>query len=211
MANKHLALKITALRIGTTARTGQGAVTNRFVFQLLHPTRQDDNQTASFAVGPAEGPVATADLDAALPDALVFKGQPFAQAFDEPVRIRIHHFHDVQEDWLQVTVGKLFRAALTSFLGKVSLVTLSLADVIDPGQSLKIGEGTYSQKLGYFELVVDPKAGRPSRSRTVSVDLVAPEDVYGFAPLGPDGQPKRICIVAHGEITASMELEIRLS
>ena len=211
MANKHLALRITALTIEPNARTGQTAVTNRFVFQLLHPTRQDDNPAASFAVGSVSGPVPAEDLDAALPDALVFKGQPFAQAFDEPLRIRIHHFHDIHRDWLQVAVGKLFKAVLTAFLGKVSLVTVSLTDVINPLESLDIGGDTCSQKLGYFELVVDPKAGRGGRVRTVSVALAAPEDVLGFSPLGPDGQPKRICIVSAGETTAAMDLEIALS
>ena len=138
MATKHLAVRITALTIEPNARTGQNAVSNRFVFQVLHPTRQDDNPTASFAVGAVAGTVAAADLDAALPDALVFKGQPFAQAFDEPVRVRIHHFHDVHRDWLQVAIGKLFKAVLGAFLGKLSLVTVSLTDVIDPLESLDL-------------------------------------------------------------------------
>ena len=211
MANKHLAVRITALTIEPNARTGQDAVSNRFVFQLLHPTRQDDNPTASFAVGSVAGSVPASDLDAALPDALVFKGQPFAQAFDEPVRIRIHHFHDVRQDWLQVAVGKVFKAVLNAFLGKLSLVSVSLTDVIDPLDSLDIGEGTCAQKLGYFELSVDPKAGRGVRVRTVSVALSAPEDVFGFSPLGPAGQPKRIRIVGAGDTTAAMDLEVALS
>ncbi len=211
MANMHLALKVKGLTIEPNVRTGQKGITNRFVFQLLHPTRQDDNPAASFAVGSVAGPVPAAELDAALPDALVFKGQPFAQAFDEPLRIRIHHFHDIRRDWLQVALGKLFKAVLGSFLGKISLVTVSLTDVIDPLDSLDIGKDTYSQKLGYHELVADPKGGKRSSRRSLHLELTAPEDVLGFAPLGPDGQPKRICIVGAGETTAAMDLEIALS
>jgi len=63
---------------------------------MLHPTRQDDNPTASFAVGSPRGPCRQRNSTRALPDALVFKGQAvFAQAFEEPLRIRVHHFQDV--------------------------------------------------------------------------------------------------------------------
>ena len=211
MANRHVGLMITQLAIGPNGRAGRNEVANRFVFQMLHPTRQDDNPTASFAVGSAEGPVPAAELDAALPDALVFKGQPFAQAFEEPLRIRVHHFQDVTRDWLQVALGTVFSSVLESFLGKVTLVTVSLADLIDPAQSLQLGKQVYSQKLGYFELVVDPKAARPGSAQALSVKLVAPEDVLGFAPMGSQGQPQRVSIVAQGQVTAAMDLEIRLS
>jgi len=211
MADKHVALRITRLALSQNGRTGRKECANRFVFQLLHPTRHDDNPTSSFAVGAAEGPVGAAEMDAALPDALVFKGQPFTQAFGEPVRIRIHHLQDVARDWLQVAVGKLFASVLESFLGKVSLVTLSLADLIDPAQSLQLGKDVFSQKLGYAEVVVDPKVPRPSPVQALSVKLVAGEDVVGLAPLDSQGEPKRVSIVAQGQVTATMDLEVRLS
>ncbi|MGD1148650.1 MAG: hypothetical protein ABR961_11960 [Thermoanaerobaculaceae bacterium] len=211
MADRHVALRITRLAIGPNGRVGRTEVANRFVFQFLHPTRHDDNPTASFAVGSMEGPVAAAELAAALPDALVFKGQPFTQAFDEPVRIRIHHFQDVERDWLQVAAGDMFSSVLESFLGKVSLLTVSLADLIDPAQSLQLGKDSYSQKLGYAELVADPKAARPSPVQVLSFKLVAPEDVLGFAPLGSEGKPQRVSIVAQGQVTATMDLELRIT
>ena len=211
MANRHVALRIARLGIGPNGRTGRPEVANRFVFQFLHPTRHDDNPVVSFAVGSGEGPVSAADLDAALPDALVFKGQPFAQAFDEPVRIRVHHFQDVARDWLQVGVGKVFSLALDSFLGKVTVAAVSLADLIDPAQSLQLGTEVYSQKLGYAEVVLDPKAVRPSLAQDVSLKLVAPEDALGFAPLGPQGEPKRVSIVEQGQVTGTIDLEIRIA
>ncbi|HVN74784.1 MAG TPA: hypothetical protein VMT19_00605 [Thermoanaerobaculaceae bacterium] len=211
MANKHVALRVARLAIGRNGRTGRREVANRFVFQILHPTRHDDNPAASFAVGSGEGPVPPAELDAALPDALVFKGQAFTQAFDEPLRIRVHHFQDVTRDWLQVAVGTVFSSVLDSFLGKVSLVSVTLTDLIDPGQSLRLGDDTFAQKLGYAELVIDPTAARPSPVQAISAKLVAPADALGFAPLGPQGEPKRVSVVAQGQVTATMDLELRLS
>jgi hypothetical protein len=211
MADRHLALRITGLSIGINACPGRAKAVNRFVVQLLHPARYDDNPAASFAVGSAEGPVAAAELDAALPDGMVFKGQLFRQAFDERVRVRVHHFQDVTSDWLQVAIGKVFGAALDSFLGQVRLATVSLADLIDPVQSLRLGKGTYSQKLGYFELAVDPAAAKLGAVQAVRVELRAPEDVFGFAPLGPDRRPQRVCVVEQGDVTATLDLEIVLT
>ena len=210
MPDKHLSLKVAALTIGANGREGQERVRNRFLFQLLHPKRDDDNPAVTFTLGPAAGPVAAADLDAVLADGLVFKGQPFAQLFDEKVRIRIHHFQDVKADWLQVAAGKVFEAALDSLLGQVKLVTISLRSLIDVGQSLQLGVDAYSQKLGYFELVLDPNADRPGGAEDATVELVAPEDVLGFAPLGPQGEPQRITIVGEGQVTATLALRIRL-
>ena len=211
MADRHLALRVTGLSIGSNDCPGRVKAINRFVFQLLHPTRFDDNPAASFAVGPADGPVVGAELDEALPDGLVFKGQLFRQAFAEPVRIRIHHFQDVTSDWLQAAIGKLFSTVLETLLDRVRLATVSLADLIDPVSSLQLGKDAYSQKLGYFELVVDPRATKPGVVRTVRVELAAPEDVFAFAPLGPDGRPQRVCIVEQGIVTATLELEIVLA
>jgi hypothetical protein len=45
----------------------------------------------------------------------------------------------------------------------------------------------------------------------VHVELRAPEDVFGFAPLGPDGQPRRVCVVEQGDITATLDLEVVLT
>ncbi len=210
MADRHLALRITGLAIGANACPGRAKAVNRFVLQLLHPARYDDNPTASFAVGPAEGPVAAAELDAALPDGLVFKGQLFRQAFDERVRVRIHHFQDVTSDWLQFAIGKVFGVVLDEFLGRMRLATVSLADLIDPVQSLRLGQHSYSQKLGYFELVVDPGAAKPGAVQAVRVELRAPEDVFAFAPLGPDGQPQRVCVVQQEDVTAALDLEVVL-
>lgn len=211
MPDRHLALRITSLTIGPNGRAGRAGVNNRFVFQFLHPRRHDDNPTASFALGPGVGPVPPGDLDEALPDAIVFKGQPFTQVFDEQVRIRVHHLQDVESDGLQVVVGRVFESVLTGFLGQLSLATISLADLIDPLQSLKLGEDTYSQKLGYFELVLDPQTVELGAVQAVPVDLLAPEDICGFAPLGPSGQPQRIGIVKQGQVTASMDLELILT
>lgn len=211
MANKRLAVRITGLTLGPNGRSGRPDVTNRFVFQLLHPVTQDKNPAASFAVGSDVGPVGEAELDAALADGIVFKGQPFAQAFDEAVRIRIHHFQDVHRDWLQIIIGKLFELLLKDLLGKVSLVTITLDTLIDPSQSLKLSEETYSQKLGYFELVVEPNKVNAAGEKAASVKLIAQEDVIGFDRLGPSGPPNRITIVKQGQKTASMDLEIKLS
>jgi hypothetical protein len=210
MPDKHLAIKVASLTIGAHARSKATQVRNRFLFQLLHPKRHDDNPAVSFAVGPVAGPVAPADLDAALADGIVYKGQPFAQLFDEKVRIRIHHFQDVEADWLQVAAGKVFGSVLDSLLGKVKLVSISLGSLIDPGESLQLGEDAYSQKLGYFELVLDPNASRPDRAETMIVELVAEADIYGLTPLGPAGRPRRIKIVTKGQVTATMELQVRL-
>ncbi len=211
MADRHVAVRITRLTVGQTGRAGRKEVANRFVFQILHPTRHDDNPAVSFAVGSAEGAVPPAELDAALPDALVFKGQPFAQAFDEPVRIRIHHFQDVARDWLQLAAGRVFASALGSFLGKVGLASVSLTDLIDPAQSLRLGEDEFSQKLGYAEVVVDPRVTRPGDVQRLTAKLVAGEDVTAFAPLGPQGEPKRVTLAAQGQLTSAMELEVRLT
>jgi hypothetical protein len=210
MADKHLSLKLAALAIGPNGREGQERVRNRFLFQLVHPKRDDDNPAVTFALGSVGGPVAARDLDAVLADGIVFKGQPFAQLFDEHVRIRIHHFQDVHADWLQVVAGKVFEAALDSLLGQVKLVSVSLRSLIDVGQMLQLGVDAYSQELGYFELVLDPNAERPGGAAEATVQLVAPEDVLGFAPLGPQGKPQRITIVGKGQATATMELKIRL-
>jgi len=210
MPDKHLSLKVAALDIAPNGRSGQAQVRNRFLFQLLHPKRDDDNPTVSFALGSAAGPVAGEDLDAVLPDGIVFKGQPFAQLFDERVRVRIHHFQDVRSDWLQVALGKVFEAALDSLLGQVKIVSLSLASLIDPGQSLQLGRDSYSQKLGYYELVLDPNAERPEGAEQVTVELVAAEEVLGFAPLPAEGDPRRTAIVAAGQVTATLDLRIRL-
>jgi hypothetical protein len=211
MADRHLALRITSLAIGSNACPGRAKAVNRFVFQLLHPTRFDDNPAASFAVGPADGPVAAEELDAALPDGLVFKGQLFRQAFAEPVRIRIHHFQDVTSDWLQAAIGKLFGAVLETLLGRMRVATISLADLIDPVSSLQLGKDAYSQKLGYFELTIDPQSAKPGVVQAVRAELLAPEDVFAFAPLGPDARPQRVCIVEQGNVTATIELEIVLA
>ncbi len=211
MADRHVAVRITRLVVGRSGRTGRSEVANRFVLQILHPTRHDDNPAVSFAVGSAEGTVPPAELDAALPDAIVFKGQPFRQAFDEPVRVRIHHFQDVARDWLQVAAGRVFAAALGSFLGKLGVASVTLADLIDPGQSLQLGDDEFAQKLGYTEIVIDPLAARPGTALPFSVKMVADEDVTGFAPLGPQGEPKRVSIAAQGQVTAAMELEVRLT
>ncbi len=210
MPDKHLALKVAAVTIAPNGRSGQEQVANRFLFQLLHPKRDDDNPAVSFALGPAAGPVAPADLDAVLPDGIVFKGQPFAQLFDEKARVRIHHFQDVRSDWLQVAAGKLFQAGLDALLGQVKLVSLSLADLVDPGQSLQLGREVFSQKLGYFELVLDPNAERPRDPEETTVELVAGEDVSGFAPLGAAGAPRRVTVVAKGRPTATLALQVRL-
>ncbi len=210
MPDKHLALKVAALEVRPNGRSDHPQVRNRFLFQLLHPKRDDDNPTVSFALGSGVGPVAREELDAVLPDGIVFKGQPFAQLFDEQVRIRIHHFQDVRADWLQVAVGKVFEAALDSLLGQVKIVSISLASLIDAGQSLQLGRDAYSQKLGYFELVLDPNAQRPGGAGETAVELVAQEDVLGFAPLGSEGGPRRITIVAQGQVTATVQLQIRL-
>jgi hypothetical protein len=211
MPNQRLAVRIKGLTLERNGRSGRPDVTNRFVFQLLHPVTQGKNPAASFAVGPGVGPVGQADLDAALADGIVFKGQPFSQAFDEKVRIRIHHFQDVHRDWLQIVIGKLFELVLKDLLGKVSLVTITLPKLVDPGQSLKLSEETYSQKLGYFELVVEPEKVTAGGMKTASVKLVAQEDVIGFDRLGPSGPPKRISVVKSGQKTASIDLEIKLS
>ena len=211
MADRHLALRVTGLAIGPNECPGRAKAVNRFVLQLLHPARYDDNPAASFAVGSAEGPVPAAELDVALPDGLVFKGQLFRQAFDERVRVRIHHFQDVTSDWLQFAIGKVFAIVLEEFLGKMRLATVSLADLIDPGQSLRLGQHSYSQSLGYFELVVDPAAAKLGAVQAVRVELRATEDVYAFAPLGPDGQPRRVCVVEQGDVTATLDLEIVLT
>ncbi|MDD5564650.1 MAG: hypothetical protein PHQ91_13135 [Thermoanaerobaculaceae bacterium] len=210
MADRHLALRITGLAIGANACPGRAKAVNRFVLQLMHPARYDENPAASFAVGPAEGQVAAADLDAALPDGLVFKGQLFRQAFDERVRVRIHHYQDVTSDWLQFAIGKVFGVVIDEFLGRMRVATVSLADLIDPAQSLRLGQHSYSQKLGYFELVIDPAAAKPGAVQTVTVELRAPEDVFAFAPLGPDGQPQRVCVVQQEDVTATLELEVVL-
>ena len=211
MANKRLAVRITELTLERNGRSGRPDVTNRFVFQLLHPVTQDKNPAASFAVGSGVGSVGKEELDAALADGLVFKGQPFSQAFDEKVRIRIHHFQDLHRDRLQIIIGKLFELVLKELLGKVSLVTITLDQVIDPRQSLRLSDDTYSQKLGYFELVVDPNQVKSAGMRTASVTLVAQEDVMGFDRMGPSGPPPRIAIVTKNQETASIELEINLS
>ncbi len=210
MPDKHLSLQVAALTIEPNGRAGQERVRNRLLFQLLHPKRDDDNPAVSFALGPEAGRVAADDLDAVLPDGIVFKGQPFAQLFDERVRVRIHHFQDVSADWLQVAAGRVFEAALDSLLGQVKLVSLSLASLVDVGQSLQLGRDAYSQKLGYAELVLDPTADRPGGAEETAVTLLAPEDVAGFAPLGPQGAPRRIGIVDAGQVTATLELRIRL-
>jgi hypothetical protein len=211
MANKLLAVRITGLTLGPNGRSNRLDATNRFVFQLLHPVTHDKNPAVSFAVGSGVGPVGQADLDAALADGIVFKGQPFSQAFDEKVRIRIHHFQDVHRDGLQIVIGKLFELVLKDLLGKVSLVTITLPKLVDPNQSLKLSEETYSQKLGYFELVVEPDKVTAAGSKTAPVRLVAQEDVIGFDHLGPSGPPKRISVVKQGLKTASINLEIKLS
>jgi hypothetical protein len=210
MPDKHLAIKVASLTIGAHARSETAQVRNRFLFQLLHPKRHDDNPAVSFALGPAAGPVGQADLDAALADGIVFKGQPFAQLFDEKVRIRIHHFQDVEADWLQVAAGKVFEAALESLLGKVKLISISLGSLIDPGESLQLGQDAYSQKLGYFELVLDPNASRPGGAEAMIVELIAQDDIFGLTPPGPAGRPHRVKIVTKGQVTATMELQIRL-
>ena len=211
MADRHLALRVTGVSIGSHECAGRAKAVNRFVFQLLHPTKFDDNPAASFAVGPAEGPVAAEELDAVLPDGLVFKGQLFRQAFAEPVRIRIHHFQDVTSDWLQAAIGKVFGAVLETLLGRMRLATISLADLIDPVSSLQLGQETYSQKLGYVELVIDPNEAKPGVVQAVRAELVAPEDVFAFAPLGPDGRPQRVCVVEQGNVTAMIELDVVLA
>ncbi len=210
MPDKHLSLKVATMSIGANGRSGQNEVRNRFLFQLLHPKRDDENPAVTFALGSAVGPVAQCDLDTALPDGIVFKGQPFAQLFDEKVRVRIHHFQDVKADWLQVAVGKVFEAVLDSLLGQIKLVSISLASLIDPGQSLQLGRDAYSQKLGHFELVLDPNARRPGGAEEATVELIAQEDVLGFAPLAPEGKPRRVTIVAAGQVTATIELQIKL-
>jgi hypothetical protein len=210
MADKHLSLKLAALTIGPNGREGQERVRNRFLFQLLHPKRDDDNPAVTFALGSAVGPVASDSLDAVLADGIVFKGQPFAQLFDEQVRVRIHHFQDVRADWLQVAAGKVFEGALDSLLGQVKLVSISLRSLIDVGQTLQLGTDTCSQELGYFELVLDPNAERQGGAEEATVQLVAPEDILGFAPLGSAGEPRRIAIVGKGQVTATMDLQIRL-
>ncbi|OYV88642.1 MAG: hypothetical protein B7Z68_13110, partial [Acidobacteria bacterium 21-70-11] len=98
-----------------------------------------------------------------------------------------------------------------TFLGQVRLATVSLADLIDPVQSLRLGKDTYSQKLGYFELAVDPAADKLGAVQAARVELRAPADVFGFAPLGPDGQPQRVCVVEQGDVTATLDLEIVLT
>jgi hypothetical protein len=210
MPDKHLSLKVAALSVGPNGREGQERVRNRFLFQLLHPKRDDDNPAVTFALDSAVGEVTPDDLDAVLADGIVFKGQPFAQLFDEKVRVRIHHFQDVHADWLQIAAGKVFEAALDSLLGQVKLVSVSLASLIDIGQSLQLGRDAYAQKLGYFELLLDPNADRPGGAEDATVELVAPEDILGFAPLGPAGEPRRITIVAAGQVTATMTLQIKL-
>jgi hypothetical protein len=210
MPDKHLSLKVAALALEANGRSGQAQVVNRFLFQLLHPKRDDDNPAVSFALGPTPGPVAPADLDAVLPDGIVFKGQPFAQMFDEKVRVRIHHLQDVRSDWLQIALGKLFEAGLDTLLGQAKVVSISLADLVDPGQSLQLGRDAYSQKLGYFELVLDPGAERRDGAEDAAVQLVAQEDILGFAPLGAAGKPRRIKVVGKGQVTATIALQIRL-
>ncbi|MFI5166838.1 MAG: hypothetical protein ACHQQS_09485 [Thermoanaerobaculales bacterium] len=211
MANKKLAVRITGLRLERNGRSGRADVTNRFVFQLLHPVTQDKNPAASFGVGSGVGLVPEAQLDAALADGIVFKGQSFDQAFHERVRIRIHHFQDVHRDWFQVLLGKLFGLVLKDLLGKINLVVVTLDRLIDPVQSLKLSEDTYAQKLGFFELIVDPDEVKAGGATPASVALVAPEEVVGFDGLGPSGPPKRITIVKKGQKTASIDLEINLS
>ena len=211
MADRHLALRVKSLSIGENDCPGRAKAANRFVFQLLHPTRSDDNPAASFAVGSSKGTVAEAELEAALPDGLVFKGQLFRQAFAEPLRLRVHHFQDVTRDWLQIAVGKVFGILLDSLLGRTRLATISLADLIDPVSSLQLGKDEYSQKLGYAELVIDPKAVEPGVVQSLRTDLIAPENVFAFAPLGPDGQPRRVCVVEQGDVTASFEIELVLA
>lgn len=210
MPDKHLSLKLATLTIGPNGRAGQDRVRNRFLFQLLHPKRDDDNPAVTFALDSAVGAVVPDDLDAVLADGIVFKGQPFAQLFDEKVRVRIHHFQDVQADWLQVAVGKVFEAALDSLLGQVKLVSISLASLIDVGQSLQLGRDAYAQKLGYFELVLDPNTDPRGGAEEATVQLVAPHDIFGFAPLTSQGKPRRITIVAEGQVTATMTLQIKL-
>jgi hypothetical protein len=210
MPDKHLSLKVASLTIGPNGRAGQTKVRNRFLLQLLHPKRDDDNPAVSFALASGVGPVGWEELDAVLADGIVFKGQPFAQLFDEKVRVRLHHFQDVKADWLQVAVGKVFEAALDSLLGQAKLVSISLRSLIDVGQSLQLGVDAYSQKLGYFELVLDPNAERPGGADEATVQLVAQEDILGFAPLASKGKPRRIKIVTKGQVTATMELQIRL-
>lgn len=203
----RVSVQMANLDVKPNALAGRPDIKNRFLFQWVHPQRQDDNPMKSFTLGSTPGKVASATLASAVPDGILFKNQEFTQVFAEPLTLQIHHFLDAHRDILQIALGKLFELALSDLLGQVSIGSISLNKVIDPSESLKLSAETYSLKIGYCQLTLDPSTIPTALPPLAKVlDTTAAEKVEALGALGPVGPPPHVTVVTAGQVTSEMTL-----
>jgi len=203
----RVSVQIANLDVKGNGMAGRPNVRNRFLFQWVHPHRQDDNPMESFTHGSAVGPVAPATLTGAVPDGILFKNLEYSQVFGEPLTLQVHHFLDAHRDVLQIALGRLFELLVGGVLGQVSIGPISLARLIGPADSLKLSAETYSLKIGYCQVTLDP-SGIPTALPPLvrEIGTSALEQVHAFGQLGPAGPPSLITVVSAGQGTSTMSL-----
>jgi len=205
----RVSVQIADLAVMDNGLAGRPDIRSRFLFQWVHPQREEENPAQSFTVASTPGPLASADLNAVVPDGIVFKNMEYSQVFGEPLTLQIHHFLDAHRDIVQIGIGKVFELVLANLLGQVALGPISLNRLVKPAESLKLSADTYSLKIGYLQVTVDPSTiptALPPLSEAIAT--TAKQAVRAFGPAGPSGPPPRITVVSAGQVTSAMTLHL---
>lgn len=210
MPTGKLRIKLIDLFINpATIRPGD-EVKHRFLLQLYQPEKQGVNPAVTFAGDLKAGQWLPAIPDN-VPDGYLVKGQAFDLADDEPLRIRLHYFHDVHRDWVRQLLGRLIELAAGTWLKTVKVIGVDLAQLISGSESLGLSKKTVSIKYGYQEVVIEPDClGALGALPVVGVDLVAKVDVYrpSLPAPGSANTFHPVVSVKEGEVTASMHLQV---
>jgi len=204
MPNYKFSMKIDGVTVAKNGRSSDKRVDNRFLIQLVSPSGTEHPSTTFSFNSPDGEPVPTDILQKSLPFGLAFKLQDFSQVLTEPLRLRLHFFQDTRRDWFQQLTGRFIELAIKAILGGQSIIGVKVDKLLGLDESWKLSDKTYSQKLGSFELDLDPtqlEGDSPSQQEFV---LTAPEKVQHLKFPKPGEKPKRFTVVKEGSETAKV-------
>lgn len=213
MSNYRFAMKIQKIQAKKNGRSSTSkSITNRLLIQVNDT--DNSNETLSTAIdfkGEDGVDLPQEALHKALPYGIAFKNVDFHQAFDEPLIVNFHHFQDTKKDFLQKLLGKFIEFSFLGLLEGTKLVGVKLDKLLGLEEGLKIGKDTYSQKLGFRELVISPEDFETDQTKTEPVKLKCPENVFHIKFKKPgSSQVIKKKVIGKGSISLEMDLLIKL-
>lgn len=181
----------------------------RLLFQLVSPVEAGKHPTTTFTFeGPDDRPLKPIGICPDLPDAVLFKSQPVLRPFGEAARLRVHFLLDFKRPWFVTVLGRFIQATLSTLVKGITLGQVTLDQLLGEELGFKLGDKTYSQKLGYFELDLATPTTEEQPARQM-LSLKAPAEVSHCVMPHPGGRPGPVQVVLanKGDETARVSVE----